>query len=139
MDADLILNVCDVSDEAVEEHGEVTAKLLHELGCAGTPVLHVLNKCDTPHPNFLPVPSHDTVCISARTGEGLDRLLQAVEQRLRQKSAHAVLCLPFDQVGILAEVRRRGRVLSEEYLPDGVRAEVITDTLLLDTLQVYIE
>ncbi len=138
-DADLILNVCDVSDAAVEEHVEVTVKLLHELGCAGTPVLHVLNKCDTPHPNFLSVPSRDTVCISARTGEGLDRLLQAVEQRLQQRSAHAVLRLPFDKVGVLAEVRRRGRVLSEEYLPDGVRADVAADAALLDTLQAYIE
>ncbi len=138
-DADLILNVCDVSDAAVEEHLQVTTELLEDLGCAQTPILHVFNKCDTPHPNFLPPAGRDTVCISARTGAGIDRLLSAMERLLQKGRARARVCLPFDRVGVLAEVRRRGRVLSEEYLPEGVRAEVIADASLLDALREYVE
>lgn len=44
--ADVILNVCDASSPECAEHLEVTAKLLDELGCAGKPVVSVMNKCD---------------------------------------------------------------------------------------------
>ena len=45
-DADLLLHVCDISSPEVDDQIEVTRRLLDELGCAGTPVLTALNKCD---------------------------------------------------------------------------------------------
>ncbi len=139
VDADLILDVCDVSDPEVETHMAVTDAVLRELGCADTPVLHVLNKSDVPHPQFLPPAGHDAVAVSARTGAGLAELLSAIERRLQPHFARVTLLLPFAKGGLLAAVRQNGRVLAEEYLPEGVRAEVIADTALLDTLREYIQ
>lgn len=136
-DADLILDVCDVSDPEVETHMAVTAEVLAELGCQNTPVLHVLNKSDVPHPLFLPPAGHDSVCVSAKTGAGLPELLAAIEGRLQTRFARATLLLPFAKAGALAAVRRNGRVLAEDYLPQGVRAEVVADAVLLETLREF--
>ena len=46
VDADLILNVCDVSSPEFDQQLEVTTGLLRELGAENVPVLTVLNKCD---------------------------------------------------------------------------------------------
>ena len=50
--ADVILNVCDASNPECSAHTAVTQNLLDSLGCAGKPIINVLNKCDLV-PNIL--------------------------------------------------------------------------------------
>lgn len=137
-EADLILNVCDASDAHCAEHIEVTERLLAELGCEKTPVITVMNKCDrVPALYSLPTVGK-TVHISAATGEGIPALLSEIEHSIRQTKTRVTLLLPFDKGHILAQIRRDGQVLSEEFLPEGTRAEVIVDVRALENLQDYI-
>lgn len=117
--ADVILNICDASSPEAPVHLEVTRNLLSELGCAGRPVISVLNKCDlVPDIGGIPMIGN-AVRISAKTGEGIDRLLSAVEENLPSRTERMKLLLPFSKTGLEAEIRRNGAVESEEYTEDG--------------------
>src|SRR5699024_8344385 len=104
-------------------------RLLGELGCTGA-VIPVLNKCDlAPELGDIPLIG-GAVRISAKTGEGIDQLLHAVEENLPRRVQRVKLLLPFDKAGIAAEVRKNGTVLSEEYCEDGLLLEALADELL---------
>ena len=80
--ADLLLHVIDVSAPDWEEQAQVTDSLIRELGAGQTPVLRVYNKCDAiPVMTELPR-GRDGVCVSARTGEGMELLLQRITEAL---------------------------------------------------------
>ena len=82
--ADLLLHVIDVSAPDWEEQAAVTDKLIEELGAGSTPILRIYNKCDA-LPAFSLLPhTRDGVCISARTGEGVDDLLQRITEELKK-------------------------------------------------------
>ena len=78
--ADVLLVLADYSDAEREEEIAVTLETLRSLGAEGKPILFVYNKCDAatdpvPEEPFVP---EDTVYISARTGEGIEKLLSAI-------------------------------------------------------------
>lgn len=136
-EADLILNVCDASSPECAEHIEVTERLLSELGCEDTPIITVMNKCDLV-PDLYDLPTlGKTVHISAVTGDGIPALLSEIEHSVRQSKIRATLLVPFDKGQILAQIRRDGQVLSEEFLPEGTRAEVIADIAFLESIKEY--
>ncbi|MEZ3497846.1 MAG: GTPase HflX [Lachnospiraceae bacterium] len=137
--ADLILNVCDASDPACAEHISVTERLLSELGCTKTPMITVMNKCDRV-PALYELPTlGKTVHISARTGGGISNLLSEIEKAVCAHTVRVTLLIPFSEGQVLARIRRDGAVLSETYLPEGTRAEVIIDTAMLEELRAYLE
>lgn len=135
--ADVILNVCDASSEECAEHIQVTIDLLNELGCAGKPVINVLNKCD----KALDLASFDffenSVKISALTGEGVDKLLSAIAAALPQNRRRVQLLVPFDRLG-LASLARKGIVHAEEYREDGLFLDATVAVSDLKKLSDYI-
>lgn len=137
-DADLILHVCDASGEDVEQQAEVTQKLLTELGCGDIPLLQVFNKCDLLSDTHELIPSQDCVFISAKTGFGLDTLLQAIAQKLQNPAGHLHLLLPYQEGGLLNRIRETGQVLRQEYTGQGILAECMVAPELLDSIKDYI-
>lgn len=118
-EADIILNVCDASSPEAPAHLDVAKSLLSELGCGDRPVIPVLNKCDLiPDLGEIPMIGH-AVRISAKTGEGLNQLLQTIEDNLEAPSMRVRLLLPFTESGLEAEIRKNGSVESEEYTENG--------------------
>ena len=130
--ASVILNVCDASDEHCAEHLDVTKKLLDELGCAGTPVISVMNKCDLVG-NIYSMPTFGkTVLISALNERGFDELLAAVQRELPQTRRTASLLIPFKNGAFAARIREEGVVEKEEYRPDGLFMRATVEMSLLD-------
>lgn len=128
--ADLILNVCDISSPDMGEQVQVTEELLKSLGAGETPVVTVLNKCDLLPEAPLPLNRH-SVAVSARTGEGFERLLEAVAQALEPTQVRLRLLLPYEQGALTAEIRREGRVFSEEYTADGILLDALVERRIL--------
>lgn len=135
--ADILLNVCDASSGEAREHLEVTNSLLQELGAAGHPVIPVLNKWDAvENLEFAPhLPG--AVRISALKGEGIDQLLKAIEENLPEKTFPVDLLLPFSKTGLAARLREEGAVLSEEYVPEGLRISAQVDQRLYGSVKEY--
>lgn len=136
--ADVILNVCDASSEECSEHIKVTNDLLSSLGCDGKPVINVLNKCDLVPDilNFLLIGR--SVHISAKTGYGIDKLLDEISRALPKTTARVQLLVPFSKVKIANEIRNYGVVESEEYTDEGVKITAVAETSYLNTIEEYI-
>jgi GTP-binding protein HflX len=117
--ANLLLHVVDVSHSSWGEQRAVVDEVLDEIGAARVPRLHVLNKCDRLGADGPPpgLPS-DGVLISARTGQGMERILTAIETALSRDLARVRLEIPSNRGDLVARLRRAGQVL-EEYYRDG--------------------
>lgn len=117
--ADIIINVCDATSEEYQLHLNVTTSLLHDLGCENSPIITVFNKCDLLPTEDIPHNS-GSVRISAKTGEGIDKLLEAVEENLPVQIKRFELLLPFQKANLTAQLRDMGALISEEYTADGI-------------------
>ena len=80
--ADLLLHVIDVSTPDWSEQAAVTDTLIRSLGAEKTPILRVYNKCDALEPLTILPRDRGGVCVSARTGEGMDELLERITKEL---------------------------------------------------------
>ncbi len=138
-EADVILNLCDISSAEAAEHLAVTRSLLAQLGRGDRPVLTVFNKCD--RPAALPALEPDgsePLCISAATGAGIDRLLHRIAEALPPNRRRVTLLFPFDKGALAGLCRREGAVDSEEYCAEGLKMTVTLDLCLLSQLQPYV-
>lgn len=137
-EADVILNVCDLSSPDAAEHLEVTRSLLDSLGRGDRPVIPVLNKCDRAGDVLLPEAGRNAVRLSALTGEGLPALLEAVAAALPPDRRRVRLLLPYAEGALAERCRREGAVEQEEYTPDGVRMTVTVGLRLLKEAEPYL-
>ena len=128
--SDIIINLCDASSEEARVHLQVTRDLLDSLGCGDTPVITVLNKCDLLDDTLLAQDFNSYIKISAKNGDGIDALLQAIEDNLPVRMRRVKLLVPFSSAGLVSEIRENGTLLSEEYVPEGVSVEAIVDEQL---------
>lgn len=128
--SDIIINLCDASSEEARVHLSVTNDLLESLGAQDRPIITVLNKCDLLDDSVMPLEFENCVKISARTGEGIDRLLNAIENNLPVRMKRVSLLIPFADAGIVSEIRDKGTLISEEYTAEGVEVEAIADEIL---------
>jgi len=113
--ADLLLHVIDVSNPEWQIQAAVVENLIQELGAGELPRIDVFNKSDC-----LPVgeimPHGEEICaISARTGEGVDKLLEMIDRRLDKGTRRVVLHIPYDRGGLLDMLYREARVEHVEY------------------------
>ena len=133
--ADIILHVSDISDPEAKDKTLTAEKLLADLGCGGIPVINVLNKADSVD---YKIPENDTtVCISAKTGAGIDRLLELIAKNLPESAKKMKLMIPYDKAGFSAEIRVLGKVLSEEYTENGILTEALVDKTLVSKAEQY--
>ena len=128
--SDIIINLCDASSEEARVHLSVTNDLLESLGAQDRPIITVLNKCYLLDDSVMPLEFENCVKISARTGEGIDRLLNAIENNLPVRMKRVSLLIPFADAGIVSEIRDKGTLISEEYTVEGVEVEAIADEIL---------
>ena len=135
-ESDLILNICDITDPFVEEKKTVTEDVLKQLGAEDIPIITVYSKSDVADGVCVPNNS-TTVCISSKTGDGLDQLLETIALNLEQTHKRLTILLPYDKVYLLNDIRKNGTVYSEEYQADGVCAAVFVDMKIIHTIENY--
>lgn len=136
--ADFILHVCDLANPAVSEQKQVAEELLSSLGCADIPALTVYNKCDLVHPSMRPCDTADTVCISAKTGEGVSALLTRIEAFLSDRMVPLTLLLPYSAGSVLSLIRQNGQVHSLTYTDAGTHVSVSVPKSMESQLAPYV-
>ncbi len=134
--ADLLLNVCDISSGEADSQTEVTRTLLESLGADKIPMLNVLNKCDLLE-GARPICTSDCVMVSAKTGEGIDEMLEKISKMLAPTQIRMTVLIPYSEGGLLGEIRASGKVLSEEFTPEGTLVDALVDMKLLPRAQKY--
>jgi GTP-binding protein HflX len=117
-EADLALHVIDASSDERNRHIAAVRRVLQEVGAADVPTLDVYNKVDSLSPDEarrLRDADPSSALISARTGVGVDELLQMVASRLALDTRRITITFDsakeFDRQQI-ARLYRVARVLS---------------------------
>ena len=135
--ADLLLHVIDAADPDREEHIRVVDSLISKLAKSGTKVLQCYNKADLVEPTDIPI-GEDIVKISAKKGEGMDTLLQAIEAALGHSRHHVIVTVPYSMGGLVETLHSGAQVLNVEYTGEGIVVEAILDPILYGKMQKYI-
>ncbi|MBQ8005058.1 MAG: GTPase HflX, partial [Clostridia bacterium] len=101
--ADILLILIDASDDECEAELAVTQKLLSDLGASGKPTLYVFNKCDMAEelPGLASEEKEDIFYISAKTGEGIDKMICRLEELVRAGKKRLVFTIPNAEQGAL--------------------------------------
>jgi GTP-binding protein HflX len=133
--ADIILHVQDVSDPEQIEKATVTSQILAELGAGEIPVVNILNKCDLIEYSF--PENNSTIRISAKTAQGLGRMLEVIAANLPAAAKRMELLLPFDKAGLAAKIRTNGKIFTEEYTEHGLRLDALVEEKLLKEMTAY--
>ncbi len=134
--ADLLLHVIDAADPEREEHIRVVDRLIGQLARPDVPVLRLYNKADLVQPEALPVGERN-IAISAKTGRGIDRLLDGIGRELEKHLHHAVFLLPYAMAGQVDALHTKAQVLACEYTDRGVQIEVQCDDAVYGRLRQY--
>ena len=131
-DADLVLHVVDGSHADPEGQLAAVREVLAEIGADKVPELVVINKSDAADPMVLArlrQREPHSVVVSAKTGEGLEAALSAVEADLPRPGVWFEALLPYERGDLLNKIHTAGEVESLEHTGDGslVRGRVHAD------------
>ena len=124
VDADLLLHVVDLSAPDVDAQVEAVHDVLREIGAADRPELLVFNKVDVAGPDDgadLRTEGDLPITVSARTGEGIEKLETTIASRLRALDPVIELAVPFDRGDVMAALHREGEILVEVHGDDETR------------------
>ena len=120
--ADVIVHVIDASDTQAEMHRRVVYDTLIDLGISDKPVITVWNKADLVDEDalFRDFGADASVKISAKTGAGLNEFYNELARILRESQVYVDTTVPYRNTAVVAEIRKAGQLLSEEYEEEGI-------------------
>lgn len=136
--ADHIIHVVDASSENAEEDMKVVYETLDMLGIEGKKIITVFNKIDKLIPqDRLSVEDYEDeilaglrdargykkVRISAKTGRGIDDLLKAMSEVIKEDRKYMEKVFGYNEMSKVADIRKNGIVKKEEYRDDGIYIE----------------
>lgn len=134
--SDVILHVVDCSNPQMDMQMHVVYETLRQLEVKGKETVTVFNKIDRA--------GADTACrdmisdyrvkISAKTGEGLEDLLEILEKILRSRRIYFEKIFSYQEAGRIQKIRKNGQLLSEEYAEDGIHVKAYVPAELFEEL-----
>jgi GTP-binding protein HflX len=140
-EASLLLHVVDVSSPHTEQYMSEVLGVLHEIGAAEKTQILVLNKTD-----LVPETATDVgagaayaVRVSARTGVGMDTLLELIDRALDlDPISHVRLRVPAEDGAMIHRIHEHGRVTSSRYAGDTCEMEADVPESLLRHLEPFL-
>ena len=138
--ADVLVHVIDCADPDMEAHIAVVDKLLSELGCRAARTVAVFNKCDIASPAISRPEGRytDYVYVSAKTGEGMDKLLETLENALPGKKRRVTALIPYNDSRTAAQLHDSEVILSESYENDGIKITLYADEKTYAAIKNYV-
>ena len=121
-DSDLILHVVDGSHPDPEGQLAAVREVFAEIHATKVPELVVINKADTADPmviaRLLAREPHSVV-VSAKTGEGIDEALKAIEAELPRPGVQFEALVPYERGDLLNRLHQEGEIESLDHTGDG--------------------
>ncbi len=131
--ADFILHLIDVSHPYWDIQRDAVYETLEELKAQDIPCLTVFNKIDQldEHVDLKALLQEwpGSVAISAKTGEGIDFLMEAIVQMVKQQLSFVKALIPYAVTSLLDECYQYGRVYKVDHTDLGIyiEAEVVAE------------
>jgi GTP-binding protein HflX len=121
-ESDLILHVVDASHPDPEGQIVAVREVFAEIGASEVPEIIVINKADAADPlvvkQLLAREPH-AVVVSARTGEGMDELLLAIEADLPRPAERVDVVVPYARGDLVSLVHTQGEIEILDHTADG--------------------
>ena len=140
--ADILMIVIDASDPEYAAQLDVTESLLEELGATGKPTLYVFNKCDRSAEELPSVVGRaereNVIYISAKTGQGVDSLVNRLEEIVLSGKKRTVFHIPYSEQGALDQLYKLASVENVEYGGEFVEVIAMADARARGTLKKYL-
>jgi GTP-binding protein HflX len=139
-DADLVVHVVDGAH--ADPQGQIAAvrEVFAEIGADKVPELIVVNKADIADPIViaqLRTAEPHSVVVSARTGEGVEEVLAAIEADLPRPGVEFDVLLPYERGDLLNRIHTSGEVDQLEHTGDGTRVRGRANADLAGELAAY--
>lgn len=128
--SNLIIHVVDCSAPNVKEQIDAVNNVLKQIGVSDKPVIIAFNKIDkVSNKDMLAILRRDmenVVEISALYGEGIEKLISLVEEKLFSDMKIVTFKIPYSNMSIKSSIYDSCKVYDEQYEEDSVilRAEV---------------
>ncbi len=121
-DSDVIVHVVDAAHPDPARQLATVRDVIGEVGARDIPEIVAFNKADLVDEDtrlLLRGLVPDAIFVSAKTGEGVDELLLAVQDALPRPALIVRLLVPYDRGEVISRLHVRGGVLETEYREDG--------------------
>jgi GTP-binding protein HflX len=120
--ADYIIHVVDASNPQHDKQMHIVYETLYNLDIKEKTIITLFNKQDrvTEQEPLRDFKADYTVAISARTGQGLEQVKELLGELLRENKVLIERTIPYEDAGIIQQVRKNGELLEEDYRPDGI-------------------
>jgi GTP-binding protein HflX len=126
-EADVILHVVDASHPDPGSQLATVRDVIGEIGARDIPEIVVFNKSDLADDDqrlLLRALQPDAVFVSARTGEGIDELLERIAATIPSPAVELTLFVPYERGDVVSSMHDRAVVLSTDYEETGTRVRV---------------
>jgi GTP-binding protein HflX len=143
-EADLILHVVDGSHPDPEGQLQAVRQVFADIDAHNVPEVVVINKADAADPlvlSRLQRQEKHCVTVSAKTGEGLQELLELLEREVPHHEKLVRVVLPYGDSSsgaLVSRIHSEGEVLLEEHLEEGTRLEARVKPQLAEALASYL-
>lgn len=120
--ADIILHVVDGANPNAYKQMHVVYETLKNLGVKDKPIITVFNKQDLNYDDSIlkDVRADKTLKISAKNKTGLENVLNALEEILRESKIYIENVFSYQDAGKIQSIRKYGQLLEEEYQSEGI-------------------
>lgn len=120
--ADYILHVVDASNPQMDKQMHIVYDTLYHLDVRNKTVITLFNKQDAvlEHEPLRDFKADHVLNISARTGEGLERLKELLCELLWENKVLVERTVSYTDAGIIQQIRKSGELLEEDYRPEGI-------------------
>lgn len=132
--ADMIIHMVDASNPNMDTHMHVVYETLRELEVFDKPVITLFNKMDKIEGNITlkDLKADKTLQVCAKTGQGLARLKNVIEEILRQQKIYVDNIYDYADAGKIQTIRKYGQLLSEEYTENGIAVKAYVPREIAD-------
>lgn len=137
VNADLLIQVVDISDPNYKEMMETTEQTLKQIGAGEIPMIVIFNKADKTELKF-PDRNGETLVASARDEKSLIEFVSIVEDNLFGKIEVVELLIPFERGEVVSKINSKFNILETEYLENGTQLKVELQPQEIDQFKEFI-
>ena len=140
-EADVLLNVLDISHPKFIEHNKAVCEVLKQLQSVERPTITILNKIDLVADKTwirnLEEDFPNTVTISALNKENINELIEKITNELSSSTTLFKAIIPFNRMDLVDLIHREGQVKSKEFTPEGINIRAILPSITASKIMSY--